>query len=166
MGTAHPVTRDSPFPDGLLPPVEPRDVSGNWRLVHWVTRSNVADYEGLEIVFDLQLHQAQPIGSIPTPVWGRGTKIRVSGLAAAPDERSVIYVEGDLSGKALRLILRESLPGRDRVINGEITLIVSSPWLMRGTFATSAADTNGVSIAMRESFPVPKLDGASDSGER
>ncbi len=166
MGTAHPVRRESPFPDGLLPPVVPRDVSGSWRLVHWVTRSDVVDYEGLEIVFDLHLHQAQPIGSVPTPVWGRGTKIRVSGLAASPEERSVIHVEGDLSGKALRLVLRESVAGRDRIIVGEITLIVSSPWLMRGTFSTSAADSKGVSIAMREPSSVPDLDGAGFSVER
>ncbi|MEM7566121.1 MAG: hypothetical protein AAF321_02710 [Pseudomonadota bacterium] len=125
-------------------------MSGSWRLVHWITQSDLTDYEGLEIVFDVQLHQAEPLGSVPTPVWGRGTKVRVAGLAAAPEERSVIHVEGDLSGKALRLVLRETVAGRSRVVAGDITLIISSPWLMRGTFATNAAGSKGVSIAMRE----------------
>ena len=125
--------RDSPFADGLLPPVEARDVSGTWRLVHWITQSSFHDYEGLEIVFDLSLQQAQPIGNTPTPVWGKGSKARVAGLAVGAEERSILTVEGDLSGKALRLSLRESLDGRDRTIGGEINLIVSSPWLMRTT---------------------------------
>lgn len=144
------VANASPFPDGLLPPVVPRDVSGEWRLVHWVTQSSLAEFEGLEIVFDLKLSQAEPIGAVPTPVWGQGMKARVSGLPTDEGERSLLKVEGDLSGKALRLRLEETLASRERVVIGSITLIVSSPWLMRGTFDTNAANARGVSIAMRD----------------
>lgn len=154
--TAMRATRwESPFPDGLLPPVEARDVSGVWRLVHWITQSSYNDYEGLEIVFDLRLRQAEPIGNTPTPIWGEGSKVRVAGLPASDDERSLLRLEGDLSGKALRLRLEERLDGRDRIIGGDINLIVSSPWLMRGTFETDAAGSRGVSIAMREAPVVP-----------
>ena len=145
----------SPFPDGLLPPVEPRDVSGVWRLVHWITQSTYNEYEGLEIVFDLSLHQAGPIGNTPTPVWGEGAKLRVGGLPVGDDERSRLLLNGDLSGKALRLRLDERLDGRTRVVGGEINLIISSPWLMRGTFETDAAGSRGVSIAMRDAPVIP-----------
>lgn len=145
----------SPFPDGLLPPVVPRDVSGVWRLVHWITQSTYNEYEGLEIVFDVTLHQAEPIGNTPTPIWGEGRKIRVAGLPAHGEECSNLKLEGDLSGKALRLTLHEYVPGRERVVAGEINLIVSSPWLMRGSFQTNAASAKGVSIAMREAPVIP-----------
>lgn len=147
MRTAH---RDIPFPDGLLPPLEARDVSGTWRLVHWITQSSYTDYEGLEIVFDMTLEQAEPIGNTPTPVWGEAFKVRVGGLVASPIERSTISLEGDLSGKVLRLRLEERVAGRERVVVGQIDLIISSPWLMRGSFTTDAAGARGVSIAMRD----------------
>lgn len=150
MGYVGEPMRPMPFEDGLLPPVVPRDVSGEWRLVHWVTQSDFRDFEGLEVVFDLKLSQAEPIGAVPTPVWGQGSKTRVSGLPTGEGERSLLKVEGDLSGKALRLRVEETLPTRAWPVIGSITLIVSSPWLMRGTFDTNAANSRGVSIAMRD----------------
>lgn len=119
--------------------VEP--VSGAWTLVNRIDASNYPAFANLTLVYRLQLKQQGD------RVMGSGEKWSENGRAISPRARTPIALEGTLDGR--RLELRFTEKGRRRTTAGTLIMQVADDGLMRGRFASEAAQSRGTSRATR-----------------
>ena len=128
-------------------PAEPRDegivtdVSGSWTLDTRVETSSVADFQGLQLGYRLQLQQSGD------RVSGEGVKAIENGRPIAEAGQTPIAVQGTLEGGRLTLTFTERGTRRESV--GKMILDVQEDGVLRGRFSSSAARSSGTAEARR-----------------
>jgi len=124
---------------------KPLDLTGRWRVIHFVETSQRRDFVGLDIEFHITFFQDG--GQLA----GEGEKFLVDRQPADPDEVSRLAITGWADDEEVRISLMESSPqGPDRTIIGEIVWKALDPDHMIGSFRVDLAKTSGRSEAMRQ----------------
>ncbi len=120
------------------------DLTGQWRVIHDVQKSELARYVGLKIEFQMSLSQHGD------QVSGVGEKFLVDWQLATREEASRLEVAGRVEERDIRLSLLESPPHHpERKIVGEIIWRAEDPDRMVGSFRVDHAATSGRSEALR-----------------
>ena len=119
------------------------DVSGAWSVTSHVETATVDAYKDLMLGFRLELEQRG------NRVEGTGYKISENGAALPAPRRTPINVEGTLDGTRLTLDFTEQ--GTRRASKGRFLLYLSDDGSFRGRFKSDAAQSSGVTVAVRES---------------
>jgi transcriptional regulator with XRE-family HTH domain len=117
------------------------DLSGYWTLDTRIESSSMHSYEGLQLGYRLELHQAG--GRIT----GQGVKTRENGRDIGQSAQTPISVQGSVDGKRLTLTFIET--GRQRESGGKMILDVNDDGVLRGRFSSSAARSSGTAEARR-----------------
>jgi hypothetical protein len=118
-----------------------RNLTGQWEFVNEVHSTTYAPYEGLRLVYRLELHQD---GS---RVVGEGEKLAENGRPIPAGRRTPITVAGSVDGTRASLAFTER--GHQRSSRGMFVLQVASKDLLQGEFESDVAHSRGSSIAMR-----------------
>ena len=121
---------------GALP-----DVSGAWIFTNSVQSSSVASYQDLQLGFRVQLQQSGD------RITGVGQKWTENGRPLGAAARTPIAIEGIRRGD--RLDLRFTEKGLARTSSGRLVLDVAEDGSLRGTFASSAANSHGLAVGTR-----------------
>jgi hypothetical protein len=108
-------------------------------------------YRNLLLGFRLELEQSG------NRVMGDGRKVSENGAALPARRRTTIRVEGTLEGNRLALDFAEM--GARRKSAGRFVLYLAKDGSFRGRFKSDAAQSSGVTIAVREVVLRPKLSG-------
>ncbi len=124
---------------------KPLDLTGRWRVTHYVEASQRRNFIGMDIGFQITLFQdGEQLG-------GEGEKFLVDRQPANSDEVSRLAITGWVHDAEVRISLMESSPqGPERTIIGEIVWNALSPDHMIGSFRVDLAETSGRSEAMRQ----------------
>ena len=118
-------------------------VSGAWNLTSEVESATFAAYKNLMLGFRLDLEQRG------NQVVGEGRKVSENGAALPAQRRTPIKVEGTLEGNRLALDFTEV--GARRKSAGRFLLYLAEDGSFRGRFRSDAAQSSGVTVAVRES---------------
>lgn len=122
----------------------PLDLTGAWRVVHHVEKSERSAFVGLRIEFQITLRQNGD------EITGEGEKFLVDWRLAARDEASRLTVEGRVDGPRVHVSLIERAPhDLERAITGRIDWTFVEPDRLSGTFQVDLAETSGRSDAQR-----------------
>jgi hypothetical protein len=120
------------------------ELTGQWRVVHRVERSDLPRYVGLRIEFQVNLVEFG--GSIV----GNGEKFLVDYELTSRDAASRLEISGVVEGSDIRLFLMERPEGRpNRTIVGEIVWRTVDADHLAGTFRVDHQRTSGTSEAVR-----------------
>lgn len=139
-----PPTAQDPAPTTTAGTPEKVDtVSGAWNVTSKVESATLAAYEDLMLGFRLELAQRG------NQVVGEGRKVSENGAALPARRRTPIKVEGTLEGNRLALDFTET--GSRRKSAGRFVLYLAEDGSFRGRFTSDAAQSSGVTIAVRES---------------
>lgn len=124
---------------------KPLDLTGRWRVIHYVESSEQRNYIGLDIEFQITfLQDGEQLA-------GEGAKFLVDRQPAHLDEVSRLAMTGWVHEAEVRISLMESSPqGPERTIVGEIVWKAMNPDHMVGSFRVDVARTSGRSEAMRQ----------------
>jgi hypothetical protein len=126
------------------PPDAPIDLTGRWRVIHNVERSEVPRYIGLKIEFDVALTQEED------RVRGEGEKFIVGWELVAREESSHLWLDGRRYGRRVRLsIIEKSARHPEKAVTGEIDWEVITPDILVGTFQVNAGNSSGASKVLR-----------------
>lgn len=124
-------------------PMPDHNLSGRWLLSHSVTVSEYASYQGMEIEFEIQFIRSD------SELHGQGEKISVNGVPLPLTERTPIFLDGSIAGDHVTGSLREH--GQKREPIGSFSWTISKNQnIMKGSFKTSAGNSQGQSIATRQ----------------
>ena len=118
-------------------------VSGAWNLTSKVESATFTAYRNLMLGFRLDLEQRG------NQVVGAGRKVSENGAALPARRRTPIKVEGTLEGNRLALDFTEV--GARRRSAGRFLLYLAEDGSFRGRFRSDAAQSSGVTVAVRES---------------
>lgn len=118
-------------------------VSGTWNVSSKVESTTFAAYQNLTLGFRLELEQRG------NHVVGDGSKVSENGTALPARRRTAIRVEGTLEGDKLALDFTEV--GARRKSAGRFVLYLAESGTLRGRFTSDAAQSSGVTVAVRES---------------
>jgi hypothetical protein len=118
-------------------------VSGAWNVTSKVESATFAAYKNLMLGFRLELEQRGD------RVVGEGYKISENGAPLAARRRTPIKVEGTLEDN--RLLLDFTEVGARRTSGGRFVLYLAQDGSFRGRFTSDAAQSSGVTVAVRES---------------
>ena len=124
-------------------PIENDLVSGAWNVTSKVDSTTFAAYRNLTLGFRLELEQRG------NEVVGEGSKVSENGTALPARRRTSIRVEGTLEGDKLALDFTEV--GARRKSAGRFVLYLADHRTFRGHFTSDAAQSSGVTVAVRES---------------
>jgi transcriptional regulator with XRE-family HTH domain len=122
-----------------------RDVSGGWRLATRVESSNVPNFTGLNLGFDIQLKQAG------NRITGSGRKVTENGAEISAQAQTPISLAGTIAGDRLTLTFTES--GAQRPTQGKFVLLLEDGGTLRGRFTSTAAQSSGTVVAQRVEQP-------------
>ena len=125
--------------------VPARDVAGDWRLATRVESSNVPNFTGLNLGFDIQLNQAG------NRITGTGRKVTENGAEIGAPAQTPISLAGTIAGDRLTLTFTES--GAQRPTQGKFVLLVEDGGTLRGRFTSTAAQSSGTVVAHRVEQP-------------
>jgi hypothetical protein len=123
----------------------PGDLSGNWTLTNRVETSSYKPFNGMNVGFQLQLRQEG------NRVSGTGHKWMENGRPLPPSLRTAIVVAGTIVDGKLSLSFTER--GTERTSAGTFLLDMADGSTLSGTFSSDAADSQGTSLARRQSAP-------------
>ena len=117
-----------------------RDVTGSWMLQTHPERSRHAGLTGLRHVYEFYLEQDGD------RVTGSGRRVSENGRRIGSRAQS-ISVAGTINGERLTLAFKER--GTQRAIQGKFVLMLEGDAVMRGRFASTAAQPSGIVEASR-----------------
>jgi cytoskeletal protein RodZ len=120
------------------------DLSGGWTMTNEVQTSALRTFQGLQLVYELELQHHGVIVS------GTGRKISENGRALRGSARTPITLSGTVDGDRVHVTFREQ--GRRRESGGNFEFQLASDGSLRGTFESDAAKSRGQSI-VRRSLP-------------
>lgn len=112
------------------------DLSGVWTLATEVENSSYNSYEGLQLEYRVRLQQQ---GALLT---GIGEKVRENGRATGGSARTPLAVQGSINGNRVTLTFTEA--GTRRTSEGRFMLYVAEDGVLRGRFASDAAQSSGL----------------------
>jgi hypothetical protein len=118
-------------------------VSGAWNVTSQVESATIAAYKDLMLGFRLDLEH------VGNRVVGEGHKVSENGAPLPQRRRTPIKVEGTLEGN--RLVLDFTEVGARRTSAGHFLLYLSEDGSFRGRFQSDAAQSSGVTVAVRAS---------------
>jgi len=129
----------------LAQPIQPRaahNLTGKWQMVDVVESSALPQFEGLRLGFQVFLHQQG------NEISGTGEKWTENGRQLPPGARSLIMIEGSVSGDLLDATFTEV--GARRSTTGILRLRIKEKGnRLEGRFACTAADSRGQSTATK-----------------
>ncbi len=118
------------------------DLTGTWKIVDTIEKSEYKDYIGLEVGFIVMITQDGQ------NITGHGDKWSENGKEIPPSSRTRIVLEGKIDGEKVTAIFEEK--GHKRETGGLFKWRVSSDAnTLSGSFESTAARTSGKSIATR-----------------
>jgi cytoskeletal protein RodZ len=117
------------------------DLSGEWTMTNEVQTSGLQAFRGLQLVYELELHQNGD------KVSGTGRKISENGKSLQGAARTPITLSGTVDDDRVHLTFRET--GRRRESGGSFQFQLSDDGSLRGTFESDAAQSSGQSVVRR-----------------
>lgn len=119
------------------------DLTGGWTMTNDVQTSGLRAFQGLQLVYELELQQNG------VNVSGTGRKISENGRALRGAARTPITLSGTVDGDRVHLTFREQ--GRRRESGGSFEFQRANDGSLLGTFESDAAKSRGQSIVRRAS---------------
>lgn len=117
------------------------DLTGGWTMTNEVQTSGLRTFQGLQLVYELELQQNG------VNVSGTGRKISENGRTLRRAARTLITLSGTVDGDRVHLTFHEK--GRRRESGGSFEFQLANDGLLRGTFESDAAKSSGQSIVRR-----------------
>ena len=117
------------------------DLSGGWTMTNQVQKSGRRAFQGLQLVYELELQQDG------ANISGTGRKISENGRALRGAARTPITLSGTVDGDRVHFTFREK--GRRRESGGSFQFELGDDGALRGTFESDAATSSGESIVRR-----------------
>jgi hypothetical protein len=111
------------------------DVTGDWTISTVVEGSSVRAFEGLRLGYEIWFQQRNAV------ITGGGVKVTENGIPVAAGGRTPITVRGTINGDRLSLSFTEKGTGRESA--GTFVMFAENQELLRGRFATNAANSSG-----------------------
>ena len=111
------------------------DVTGDWTISTVVEGSSVPAFVGLGLGYEIWFQQRNAV------ITGGGVKVIENGTAVTSGGRTPISVRGRIDGDRLSLSFTEKGTGRES--SGTFVMFAENPELLRGRFASNAANSTG-----------------------
>jgi hypothetical protein len=141
-----PSNQKSPVPSNMTSHISsqqtPVDLNGEWVLVNTIESSSYSAYINAQAGFRLFIKQT---GEEFT---ADGEKAWITGRPLEPNEHTPIHVTGFIKGNKVEATFTEE--GLKRKSSGSFVWKIEEDGRLAGTFVSTAADTNGSSVATKK----------------